>query len=116
MDNKAKVKRWRIEHMIELLNEPISDLECFSAEEFAKNKILIRATCFSIIKIGEQMNRLHELFGHEYPQISWERINQLKSRISLDGQGIDPTSIYITSSTDLPILLHGWKTVLDSLE
>lgn len=59
----------RIDSILKHIDLVQSDLSNMSLEEFSKSDLFVRGTCFSLMQIGEQLNKLESIFGTDYPNI-----------------------------------------------
>lgn len=67
MDEKILL---RINSLLGHIDDVLRDTSSLSLADFKKSDLLLRATCFSIAQIGEQMTKLETYLGSRYPPIS----------------------------------------------
>lgn len=91
----------RIESILKHIDSIIEDLEDKTLEDFAKSDLYVRATCFSLMQIGEQLAKLREVFGKDYPNIPWIEANKLRNLIVHIYNKVDPKQIYSVAKNDL---------------
>ena len=91
----------RIESILKHIDSIIEDLEDKTLEDFAKSDLYVRATCFSLMQIGEQLAKLREVFGKDYPNIPWIEANKLRNLIVHIYNKVDPKQIYNVPKNDL---------------
>lgn len=94
----------RIESIIKHIDFVTDDLKDLSLEEFEKSDLHGRATCFSLMQIGEQLTKLKEVFGEEYPNIPWKEAIKLRTLIVHVYNKVNFKEIYKIAKTDLPPL------------
>lgn len=63
--------------------------------------MLVRGVCFSLVQIGEHMNKLHELIGEKYPNIPWIKAIGLRNLIVHVYHRVKAEIIYETVTKDL---------------
>lgn len=91
----------RIESILKHIDSIIEDLEDKTLDDFAKSDLYVRATCFSLMQIGEQLAKLREVFGKDYPNIPWIEANKLRNLIVHIYNKVDPKQIYSVAKNDL---------------
>lgn len=106
----------RVDFLLKQIDVVLGDVENKSLEEFSKSDLLVRATCFSIMQIGEQMNRLRKEFGDKYPEIPWDDARDLRILIVHIYNKVDSEQIYKTAINDLPILKEAFLGIKNNLE
>ena len=113
MDRSQAVNHLRLKHTINHIDEMISDLETLSLEEFKKSSLLSRATCFSLAQVGEQLDRLKEIYGEKHPEIPWNKSKSMRNRIVHDYVQINFQAVYETVKNDLPKLKEQLMRLLE---
>lgn len=81
-----------------------NDLANISLEEFEKYDLLARATAFSLVQIGEQMNRLEESYRDLYPDLPWKDARDMRNVIVHVYSKVDASQVYMTATKDLEVL------------
>lgn len=112
MDN---VSVSRIDLLIKHINLIQHDLKDKTFEDFKKSDILVRATCFSLVQIGEQMNKLEELFRTNYPEIPWSSARKMRNIIVHVYNKIDVEQVWSTANQDLEELKVKFETIKSEL-
>ena len=105
MDDKIKI---RLNSIIEHINKTLSDIKNIDYSSFIESDLLIRATCFSVVQIGEQMSKLENILKDKYPEIPWKYAKSMRNFIVHDYDNIDTKMVYNTVKNDLPILLESF--------
>lgn len=101
MDSKAIL---RLDSVVRHIDAIQNDLHGVSLEAFKENDLLLRATCFSVVQIGESMNKLETLFGEKYPNLPWRLSNRMRIFLVHDYDSVDAQIVYETVKDDLPVL------------
>lgn len=84
-------------------------------EEFEKSDLLVRATSFSIMQIGEQMNKLEKLFRDRYPKLPWSDARDMRNIIVHVYSKIDAWQVYETATKDLDALKEAFNKIKTDL-
>lgn len=105
----------RINTLLKHIETIINDLDGMSLCVFSKSDLLVRATCFSLIQIGEQMNRLEKDLKELYPNVQWFRARELRNLIVHVYNKVEPVTIYKTAVDYLPILKEEFATIKKEL-
>ena len=101
--------RYALEH----INQAISDLDGVSFEDFEKSNLLGKATSFSLVQIGEQLNRLRDFYEKDHPEIEWNKANGMRNLIVHDYMSIRFDRVYSTVKEDLPLLREQLEHLLN---
>lgn len=88
-----------------------NDLNDVSYEEFVKNDVLVRATSFSILQIGELMGKLEQKIGKDYPDLPWRESKSMRNVLVHDYENADPEIIYKTAQKNLKILYKEFSKI-----
>ena len=102
----------RIENTLKHIDLAMSNLENISKDAFEKDSMLSRAVSFSIVQIGEQLNRLETIFGKEHPEIKWSMARSMRNVLVHDYVEVDLNRVYDTVKNDLPILKNQLSQLL----
>lgn len=102
----------RIESVITHINLILEDLKETLLEDFQKSDLFVRATCFSMMQIGEQLTKLESLFAKDYPNIPWKEAIKLRTLIVHVYNKVDSEEIYKIAKNDLPNL----KVAIESIK
>ena len=94
----------RIKTLLNHIDTVLSDTKDISASELFKNDLLLRATSFSIVQIGEMMIQLQRHLNDEYPDLPWAQARRMRNIIVHDYGNIDIELVYDTIRNDLPVL------------
>lgn len=97
-DNKLEI---RIISLLNHISYVQNDLNNVSFEEFKNSSLLQRATCFSIVQIGETMNKLEPILKNKYPDLPWIYARTMRNFIVHDYDNVDALEVYRTATIDL---------------
>lgn len=92
-----------------------NDLANISLEEFEKYDLLARATAFSLMQIGEQMNRLEESYGDLYPDLPWRDARDMRNVIVHVYSKVDASQVYMTATKDLDVLKKYFEKIKNDI-
>lgn len=101
MDRKVLL---RIDSLLKHINRVLDDTDGLTLEELEKSDLLVRATCFSIVQIGEMMNQLEKTLGDKYDQLPWIDARNMRNFLVHDYGNTDVEQLYATIHNDLPLL------------
>ena len=93
--------RLRIESILKHIDSITNDLKDKNLEEFQKSDLYVRATCFSLMQIGEQLTHLHKIIGNDYPDIPWSEAIKLRTLIVHIYNKVNASRIYDIAKKDL---------------
>ena len=79
-DNKVSLTS-RIDVILKHIEEVQKDVQGKTLDEFKESDLFVRATCFSIAQIGENMSKLEEKIGEKYPDIPWRKAKDMRNII-----------------------------------
>ena len=105
----------RIDLLLKHINLVLADIKDKNVEQFSESDLLVRATCFSIVQVGEQMIQLEKKLKNNYPSIPWEESRKLRNLIVHIYHKVDADQIYDTAVTDLPPLKEEFLKIRDDL-
>ena len=91
----------RIDLLIRHIDIIKNDIKNFKYEEFSNSDLLVRATCFSLVQIGEQMNKLEENYKELYPNIPWTAARKMRNLIVHVYSKVDAAQTWQTATKDL---------------
>lgn len=91
----------RVESILKHIDSISDDLKEKSLEEFQKSDLYVRATCFSLMQIGEQLTHLHKIIGNDYPNIPWSEAIKLRTLIVHIYNKVNASRIYDIAKNDL---------------
>lgn len=80
-------------------------------EEFVNNELLRRATCMTLINIGELVKSLCDDTRTSYPQILWKNIAGMRDVAAHKYKTLEIEDVYDTVKNDFPTL----KTQLEEI-
>ena len=103
--------RLRLESILTHISLIQEDLKNMSLEDFKKSDLFVRATCFSMMQIGEQLTKLQSIFGQDYPNIPWKEAIKLRTLIVHIYNKVDAEEIYKIAKNDLRSLKTSIETI-----
>ncbi|MCR5332683.1 MAG: DUF86 domain-containing protein [Bacilli bacterium] len=106
-----KFIEFRIDSLLKQISVIENDLNNLTFDEFAKSDLLVRATCFSISQIGEQMNKLETELKAKYPDLPWGAARKMRNLIVHVYHRVDAKEVYETATKDLPILKEQFLSI-----
>ena len=106
----------RIDGILKHINQVQQYLKYVSYDEFAKSRLLIDATSFSIAQIGERMSKLEELLSFKYPDLPWKDARKMRNIIVHDYDSSNPYVVYITATDDLKTLKNHILKINDDIK
>ena len=113
MDKKIPL---RINTLLELIDEVLNDTKETTLKDFQETSILLRATCFSITQIGEQMNKLEKLLADQYPDLPWRSAKRARNFLVHEYERIDVEIVYTIIKEDLPALKQSLENIKKDFE
>ena len=103
--------KFRIEAVLKHISFIADDLKDMTLEDFQKSDLYVRATCFSLMQIGEQLTRLESIFGSQYPDIPWKSAIKLRTLIVHVYNKVDAKQIYRIAKNDLEPLKQAINSI-----
>lgn len=94
----------RIDLLLKHCDEVIDDAKGKSVEEFSASNLLVRATCFSIVQIGEQLRVLKNKIGNMFPNVPWDESVSMRNFVVHDYSRVDIPQVYKVAVEDIPPL------------
>ena len=107
---------FRINFLLKQIERVENDLVDKSYEEFEKSDLLVRATSFSIMQVGEQLNRLYDKLGIEYPNVPWGKAIGMRNIIVHVYAEVDAKQVYEVATKDLPTLKESFIQIKNDLQ
>ena len=105
----------RVEFLLKQIALIEKDLNNKKFEEFQKSDLLVRATSFSLMQIGEQMNKLEKIFRDRYPTLPWSDARDMRNIIVHVYSKIDALQVYDTAKKDLNELKEAFNNIKQEL-
>ena len=87
----------RINLLLKHIDEVTDGVKDKTLEEFSSNNLLVRATCFSIVQVGEQLRVLKKKLETLYPEVPWNEGVAMRNFVVHDYSRVDVPQIYKTS-------------------
>lgn len=94
----------RIDGVLKLIKRIQMEINGLAYDDFITSEYLPEAISFSIMQIGERMNKLEELLSNKYPDIPWKKARNMRNIIVHDYDNVDFKKVYLTATEDIPIL------------
>ena len=92
---------YRIDFLLKQIERIENDVANKTYEEFARSDLLVRATSFSIMQVGEQLNRLYDKIGQQYPNIPWKNAIGMRNIIVHVYAKVDAKQVYKVATEDV---------------
>lgn len=105
----------RIRFLLKHIDTVLSDTKGKTLEQFAESDLLVRATCFSIVQVGEQMTKLEKHLADKYPDLPWDEARDMRILIVHIYNKVDAAQIYKTAMNDLPELKEKIMAISDEM-
>lgn len=106
----------RINVLLKHISTVENDLKDLTLDQFKESDLMVRATCFSLVQIGEQMNKLEELLKELYPNLPWRYARDMRNLIVHVYNNVKAEVIYSTAKSDLPELSEAFINIKKELE
>jgi len=105
----------RIDLLVKHCDEVINDTNGKSYEDFSSSDLLIRATCFSIVQIGEQLRVLEKKIGKLFPNLPWSEGVSMRNFVVHDYSRVDIGQVYKVATEEVPSLKESFVLVKNEL-
>lgn len=102
-----------INKMIEEVSVAQSFLESKNLDSFLADEKIKRATCMTVINLGELVKNLDLDFRVEHPDVPWKAIAGFRDVAAHKYQTLHMEDVYITVVSDFPQLKKQLLTILD---
>ena len=106
----------RINSLLKQIDMVLEDTKDKSLEELSETSVLLRATCFSIMQIGEEMNKLQKKLGEKYANLPWQDARSMRNVIVHDYQSINVELVDLTIKNNLPKLKIAFEQIKKELQ
>lgn len=113
MDKELVISR--IDSLLEHIDLVLNDTEGLTLQQLEESSMLLRATCFSVMQIGEIMNQLEKTLSIKYDQLPWVYARGMRNIIVHDYSGTDVEQVYKTIHDDLPSLKNDFIAIKNDL-
>ena len=88
--------------------------DCRSLAEFEKNSVLVEATVFNLMQIGElAKTNLSDEAKNQIPGIPWNQIYGMRNRIVHGYEGVNMKIVWDTVSENIPELYDELEKVIN---
>ena len=94
----------RIDSLLEHIDFIEEDIKGKTFDEFCESSMMVRATCFSLVQIVEQMISLERHFKKANIDIPWKSARDMRNIIVHVYNKVNFQEVYKTITTDLPNL------------
>ena len=105
----------RVNFLLKHINLVENDVKDKTLEQFGKSDLQVRATSFSLMQIGEQMNKLEQHFRDSYPDIPWADARSMRNIIVHVYAKVDVEQVYKTATTDIQELKQAFLKIKQDL-
>ena len=102
-----------IGHMLDTAKKAISFIEGLSREDFDNNEMLRISLVHLLQTIGEAARRVSIDFRSAYPEIPWQSVVGMRSKIVHDYIDIDEDVVWNTVKNDLPFLILELEKIIN---
>lgn len=102
-----------LEKITNEINMGLSFIENLSISQFLEDELLKRASCMTIINIGELIKHLSVDIRQEYKDIPWKAIAGFRDIAAHKYQTLRMDDVYQTISSDFPTLLSQLESILE---
>ena len=109
MDKEVLVLRIRV--LLNHIDEVLKDTVDMTAVDLKDNSVLLRATCFSIGQVGEQMINVEKELKDKYPDLPWKRARGMRNLIVHEYERIDSEMVFSTIKNDLVPLKTAFEKI-----
>ncbi len=106
----------RIDGLLERIDYVQKEMNGISFDAFLGDRMLLEATAFSIMQIGESMIKFEQLLKDKYPEIPWAKAKTMRNVIVHDYGHANPETIYHTATVDLLDLKNRFVKVKDDIK
>ena len=101
----------RLDTVIKFIDMVLNDVGQKSLVEFSESDLLVRATCFALVQIGEQMGKLEKELSDKYPNIPWTEAIKMRNLIVHVYNKVKAEPVYWTVKNDLPKLKESFEII-----
>lgn len=105
----------RVDTIIKFIDVASNDVGTKTLEEFSESDLLVRATCFLLVQIGEHMNKLEKELGSMYPNIPWSEAVKMRNLIVHVYNVVKAEPVYWTVKNDLPALKESFIEIRSNI-
>ena len=105
----------RIDTILKHIDEIQNDIKDMSFEEFKKSDLYVRATCFSLVQIGEHMSKVEESIGECFKDVPWKSARKMRNLIVHVYNNVKAEIVYETAKNDLDELKEKFEYIKNTL-
>lgn len=91
-----------------------SFVENLALSQFLEDELLKRASCMTIINIGELIKHLSDDIRQEHNHIPWKAIAGFRDIAAHKYQTLRMNDVYVTITTELPVLQEQIQVILEN--
>ncbi len=73
-----------------MIDLAINGVGAIDEPTFRQNQVLVDATAFRVMPIGESVSALPEVLMRRHPSLPWARMIGMRHRLAHDYDGLDP--------------------------
>ncbi len=86
----------RLKSAVALIDLAVASVGSTDEASFRQDRLLIDATAYRVLHIGEAVSALPETFKSRHPFLPWRRMIGMRHRLAHDYDGIDPALVWRT--------------------
>ena len=113
MDKKVTM---RIDSLLKHIDLVLTDSKGADIGSLNDDSVLLRAVCFSVAQIGEQMITLEKKIGSLYPNLPWHGARVMRNFLIHEYQHVDASYVASTIENDLPQLKEAFINIRKDFE
>ena len=110
---RKRLWRFRLIHMIEVLERVQSYLEGMASQQFRNDQLTIDAVVGNFIKVGEPVRVIPEVVKARYSEVNWDNIRDMGNNLADSYDSIDSDTLWSTIKEDLPIWISHIQRIYD---
>lgn len=104
--------RTRLTHMLEAAREAVDFVAGLSSEEFAANKMLVRALSYDLEIVGEAARHVSDETKAATPDLPWAVMRGMRNRLVHAYWDVDVDVLWVTVTESLPALIPQLERLL----
>lgn len=101
-----------IKCLIQHIDQIQNDLKDLSFEDFERSNLLIKATSFSLIQMGEILNDLEDELITKHPDLPWKKGKEIRNMLVNDFENTKALTIYLTATQDIEIIKNAFSNLI----
>ena len=105
----------RLRSAVALIDLAMSGVGEIDESRFRQDRLLVDATAFRVLHIGESVSALPAAVVNRHPLLPWQRIVGMRNRLAHDYDGLDPALIWRTVREHLRELRSACESELNAI-